>query len=212
MITSDINKKINEIINKYKGQYIENEFDLNRNKKDINYEIYLKLIRYFYAISKKDHFKVINEQTIDVSYSIKNEANYRITIDSALFDSCYSNFKSNSNKNIYLKLLYRLKRKEQGLSIIKKTRNAIYDFDDYNIRFRSNNEEPVNINNLINEVKTNKTFISFRLKKRVSLFIKDTLRIDLTNAIRSNTFSFDNKPSTFELEIEMLKNDFDLVE
>ena len=161
MITSDINKKINEIINKYKGQYIENEFDLNRNKKDINYEIYLKLIRYFYAISKKDHFKVINEQTIDVSYSIKNEANYRITIDSALFDSCYSNFKSNSNKNIYLKLLYRLKRKEQGLSIIKKTRNAIYDFDDYNIRFRSNNEEPVNINNLINEVKTNKTFISF---------------------------------------------------
>ena len=93
MITSDINKKINEIINKYKGQYIENEFDLNRNKKDINYEIYLKLIRYFYAISKKDHFKVINEQTIDVSYSIKNEANYRITIDSALFDSCYSNFK-----------------------------------------------------------------------------------------------------------------------
>ena len=212
MITSDINKKINEIINKYKGQYIENEFDLNRNKKDINYEIYLNLIRYFYAISKKDNFKVINEQTIDVSYSIKNEANYRITIDSALFDSCYSNFKSNSNKNIYLKLLYRLKRKEQGLSIIKKTRNAIYDFDDYNIRFRSNNEEPVNINNLINEVKTNKTFISFRLKKRVSLFIKDTLRIDLTNAIRSNTFSFDNKPSTFELEIEMLKNDFDLVE
>ena len=172
----------------------------------------MKLIRYFYAISKKDNFKVINEQTIDVSYSIKNEANYRITIDSALFDSCYSNFKSNSNKNIYLKLLYRLKRKEQGLSIIKKTRNAIYDFDDYNIRFRSNNEEPVNINDLINDVKTNKTFISFRLKKRVSLFIKDTLRIDLTNAIRSNTFSFDNKPSTFELEIEMLKNDFDLVE
>ena len=40
MITSDINKKINEIINKYKGQYIENEFDLNRNKKDILDKIY----------------------------------------------------------------------------------------------------------------------------------------------------------------------------
>ena len=80
MITSDINKKINEIINKYKGQYIENEFDLNRNKKDINYEIYLKLIRYFYAISKKDHFKVINEQTIDVSYSIE----YNVTNDTGI--------------------------------------------------------------------------------------------------------------------------------
>ena len=53
MITSDINKKINEIINKYKGQYIENEFDLNRNKIDINYEIYLKLIRYFMLFQKK---------------------------------------------------------------------------------------------------------------------------------------------------------------
>ena len=39
------------------------------------------------------------------------------------------------------------------------------------------------------------------MKKRISLFVDD-IRIDLTNAIKSNKFDFENKPQTFELELE----------
>lgn len=218
VITSNIVNKIENIcktVKKLPNSEIEKELDLNRTKKDINYEIYLKLIKYLYILSKKENLKIVNENIIDVSYNeydSKQLINNRITINNSLFDSCFSNFKSNSNKNIYLKLLYQLKRKEKGLSIIKKIRDKkdVYDFEDFNIRFRCNNEKQINekeINDLINEVKTHQVKIGFRMKKRISLFVKDILRIDLTEATSSNKFDFNGKPSTYELEIEINKMD-----
>ena len=44
IITSDIISKIKEL-SKIKGGNIEKELDLNANKKDINYETYLNLIK-----------------------------------------------------------------------------------------------------------------------------------------------------------------------
>ena len=208
IITSDIISKIKEL-SKIKGGNIEKELDLNANKKDINYETYLNLIKYLHLLSKQNNFKLIKEETIDVGYSQANDKqliNNRISISSNIFDSCYTNFKSNSSKNIYLKLLFQLKRNVKGISIVRKVRNKdnVYDFKDYNIRFRCNQELPLSnkeINELINEVKQSKVFISFRMKKRISLFVDD-IRIDLTNAIKSNKFDFENKPQTFELELE----------
>lgn len=217
VITSNIIKKIEEIskIKLLPNSVIEKELDLNRNKKDINYETYLKLIKYVYILAKKEGHKISKEEVIDCSYSVKDKQliNNRITISNQLFSSCFDNFKTNSNRNIYLKLLYQLKRKEKGLSIIKKIRDKddVYDFEEHNIRFRCNQEQKLSekdITDLISEIKQNLSlFIGFRMKKRVSLFIKDLFRVDLTEVINSNKFNFTDKPSSFELEIEIMKMD-----
>lgn len=208
-------QNIKNIINKAKG-YNEKEFDLNKNKKDINYETYLKLIKILYALKNKESkYKIENFQCVDCSYTIKNKndlSNYRITINNNLINDCLIKFNSNDRNIIYKKLLYTIKQNNnKDIYIIKKFRdnNYIYDFDDYNIRFRCNKEEKINnndIDKLLKEININ-SLISFRMKKRISLFT-NSLRIDLTDIIYSNTFNFENKPSTFELEIELLKDDF----
>lgn len=214
VINSKNLKNIKDIINKAKD-YNEKELDLNRNKKDINYETYLKLVKLLYALSSKEKYKIENSQVIDCSYSIKtnnNLTNYRITINNNLINDCLNKFKDNNKSIIYIKLLHSIIQKTNGLSIIKKSRDNkyVYDFDDFNIRFRCNKEEKLNdkdINNLIKEI--NKfSKINFRLKKRISLFT-DKLRIDLTDTSFSNIFYFENKPSIFELEIEILKNNYE---
>lgn len=215
IINSKHYKSINNIISEAKG-YNEKELDLNRNKKDINYEIYLKLIKFLFALNgkEKNKYKIENSQVIDCSYSIKdkdNLINYRITINNELISDCLNKFKSNYKDNIFKKLLYTIKQNNnKNISIIKKSRNNkyIYDFDDYNIRFRCNKEESIDMNEiskLITEINKNSK-ISFRLKKRISLFTNN-IRIDLTDAIYSNTFNFENKSSSYELEIEFKKFD-----
>ena len=129
IITSDIISKIKEL-SKNTGGNIEKELDLNANKKDINYETYLNLIKYLHLLSKQNNFKLIKEETLDVRYSQANDKqliNNRISISSNIFDSCYTNFKSNSSKNIYLKLLFQLKRNVKGISIVRKVRNKDND-------------------------------------------------------------------------------------
>ena len=88
IITSDIISKIKEL-SKIKGGNIEKELDLNANKKDINYETYLNLIKYLHLLSKQNNFKLIKEETIDVGYSQANDKqliNNRISISSNIFD------------------------------------------------------------------------------------------------------------------------------
>ena len=65
IITSDIISKIQELSKiKSKEGNIEKELDLNANKKDINYETYLNLIKYLHLLSKQNNFKLIKEETI----------------------------------------------------------------------------------------------------------------------------------------------------
>lgn len=235
IINSSLIKSINDIIKskkKDKNIEIEKEFDINKNKQEINYEIYLKLVRYLNTLKKLLSKKLITTKTINLSYSnLHNEDelnNYRIEFDNIYLNSCIENFKNTKSKNIYLSLLNKIlnnntfgkaEAKISKFNIIRKNRNNkkdIIDIDDFNIRFRCNIEETItdksDINKLINVIKADNDFrLSSRQKIRHSLIL-DTIKIELTQTITikdNNIFDFDNKPSNYELEIELLNDNID---
>ena len=102
IINSSLIKSINDIIKskkKDKNIEIEKEFDINKNKQEINYEIYLKLVRYLNTLKKLLSKKLITTKTINLSYSnLHNEDelnNYRIEFDNKYLNSCIENYKKN---------------------------------------------------------------------------------------------------------------------
>ena len=202
IINSTLIKSINDIIKskkKDKNIEIEKEFDINKNKQEINYEIYLKLVRYLNTLKKKLTKELITTKTINLSYNnLHNEDelnNYRIEFDNKYLNSCIENFKNTKSKNIYLSLLNKIlnNSKSSEFNIIRKNRNNkkdIIDINDYNVRFRCNIEEKINnisdINKLINVIKGDNDFkLSSRQKIRHSLIL-DTIKIELTQTITLN--------------------------
>ena len=200
---------------------LELEFDLNKNKLEINYEIYLKLIRYLNTLKHKLNKKLIRTQIINLNYNnLHNENelnNYRIEFDKSYLKSCNEIFKNNTSINIYKKILNIIlfnKEKNKNFNIIRKNRNNktdIIDIDDYNIRFRCNIEYNVSekeIKDLLKVLDSEASnIISSRQKIRYSLIL-DTIKIELTetktNKTNKNIFYYDNIASNYELEIELL--------
>ena len=230
ILNTSLIKSINDIIktkSKKDNLEIECEFDLNKDKEHINYEIYLKLIRYLNTLKNKLNKKIISSKTINISYSnLHNENelnNYRIEFNKSYLNSCLINFNNNTPKNIYIKLLHKIldENNKSSFKLIRKNRNNkkdILDIEDYNIRFRCNTENQVSnkeIKELLQIIKSDNNFkISSRQKIRYSLIL-DTIKIELTetksiNSINikenNNIFNFENIPSNYELEIELLNN------
>lgn len=222
ILTSSIIDNINEIIKrnlKKKSNELEKEFDLNKDKQQINYEIYLKLIRYLNSLKISLKKELKTTKTINISYNnIHNEDElntYRIEFNKTYLKSCMIEFKNNSPKNIYQKLL---SINNKDIKLIKKNRNNkkdILDIEDYNIRFRCNTEDEVlreEKEKLLKVIKTDNDFkITSREKNRNSLIL-DNIKIELTETktIKSsnnkNIFDFENYPSSYELEIELLND------
>ena len=215
ILCSFINKTIKSKLQDF--QNLEIEFDLNKSKNPlyIDYNVYSKLIKYLSQMSKSQKLSLKVYNIVDVSYKQQinnNILSYRISLTSEGNKPIpiVSNFKNKRNSIVFKSLVsYCLKNKNPNVSFISKQLNNKYntlDIDDYNIRLRVKEETPVK-NNI--EV-LSESDISIRYKKRISLFLSDNIRIDITDAkllsnindLKTDSFIKQN----YEIEVEYFIN------
>lgn len=225
------NKDILVLFNKIQKNN-EFEFDLNKDKKSINEEIYNKLLKYFNQMKKikKLELKHLNIFDINISYIINDTINieYRISINGLEnINTILIEFKNKTIEQIIIILLNRyLNEKPEYLELIKKTKTInkkdikqedknILDIEEYNIRIRLSTEEEIKkseIDQLIKYIKSsNNININYRYKDRLSLILEETkdyyISFDLTktknNSIKlTDRITLNISASNNELELE----------
>jgi hypothetical protein len=217
-------KKIDNIDVIKEEDHLDNLYDLENFSNDIENilknlkitneaEISIKIpsLEIFNNISeslKKRENKVNKEMYLDIGYSYKKDASYRITINSLeTINKILSSISNIENNKIFATLSGYIK--QENILIIDKIRKEIIDDTDNDLRFRLSEENPVKDKKMEELQKLNNDKISFRLKDRLSLllFEDDTIKIstDLTLVKTSNNVKKINEGSiTYELEVEIL--------
>lgn len=211
----------------------EFEFDLNKDKDTtINYEKYIKLLKYLSRISKQNKYEFKETVELDVNYTQifnNKRITYRITInDQTLINMYISQLHNKNNLVIYEILLKHIinKKYENKLKIYKKikildhTESNTYDIDDIYVRIRLASEENLTnkeISEVLNDIIIKKkesidnkinSNITFRLKQRCSVIIENNkkyqISIDLTKAKTTQKIHIikNYEISTYELEVE----------
>jgi hypothetical protein len=201
-----------DIINKLFESIDKNsEFEFmfyNYNKIHMNYEKYLKILKYMTHIGKKEN--LISETTLDIDYRYDEKTTYRVTIIGLdtinNYISMMSNKKSHVIFNTLLKIYY--ETKTPFISFMKKTkdRENVVNVDEFTIRIRLASEE---IGDKIESLKwEDANFITFRYKQRISLIIETDkihkIKLDLTDVkMDSNLNNLNKNNSIYELELEL---------
>ena len=206
-------KSYNEIKGLFEKSTLGDEFELifkNPNGKYYGQEKYILLLKYLKMISQN---KITQEDTLDVNFSVDNNESYRATIHS----------KENINKYIakldlwkphviFSSLVNLAEQKAPGITLEKKSRTEdnIIDVEDLLSRFKLSSEEQFTKKDfeLTKSIgHDNMDKITFRLKQRSTIFIRDTkddfIKIDLTMTKTTKNYKQLNQilPS-YELEIE----------
>lgn len=199
-------------------QNLEIEFDLNKSKNPlyIDFNVYSKLIKYLNQLSKTQKLKIGIFNILDIAYHQKinnNINNYRLSLQSEGNHPIpfISKFKNVKNSVVFKSLSSQyLKNKYSNMSFISKPMNDInntLDIEDYNIRLRIKEEKPIKNNIEI----LSESDISIRYKKRISLFLSDNIRIDITDARLLNNIQDVKKDEyikqSYEIEIEYFIDD-----
>ena len=189
----------NDIENVLKNLKITNEAEVS---------ITIPSLDIFNNISEflKKRAKLSKELSLDVGYSYKKDASYRITINgSDSINKTISAISSIEKNKVFATLSGYIK--QENISIMEKIRKEVIDDNDK--RFRLSEENKVNDKKVAELQKLNNDKISFRLKNRLSLllFEDDTVKIstELTLVKTSNNIKTINDGKiTYELEVEIL--------
>ena len=196
----------------------EIEIGFLSNQYKISLEKYIILLKYFATMAKTHNYKIIKEDTLNVSYNYNDNDinNYRITVhgleninqklsiishreNHVIFSMLFSQFLDKSNTN-----------QLSTMNKIKERKNMI-DILEYGVRVRLSKEKEIDKlehDNLLKISEKDRKSINFRFLQRVSLMIEDNddyiIRIDLSQVKSSNKINLlEKNTANIELEIDV---------
>jgi hypothetical protein len=159
---------------------------------------------------KKRPNKINKELALDISYSYKKDASYRITINGIdSINKTISSISNIENNKIFGMLSGYILNKQENISIIDKIRKEIIDDTDNDIRFRLSEENEVKYKKVEELQKLNNDKISFRLKDRLSLVLLEDESVKISTELTlvktsNNLKKINDSKITYELEVEIL--------
>jgi len=213
--------QITNLLNKTK---INDEFEVmfNNYKKDNKLSIikFMNILKYIKYRSEKEKLVLRNEVILDIIFDYEINNSYRVSIYGIKNINEFLNLVHQRSNHILFSILINNIEfiKNDNFKYIRKSKDNsnIIDFDQYDIRIRKSNEEPLtdkNLKELQNISINSSSKINFRYKNRLSLeIINDNthnLNIDLT-VIQSDTNvnNLTNSQKGYEIEIDYtLKKD-----
>ncbi|QKF93755.1 mRNA capping enzyme [Fadolivirus algeromassiliense] len=202
----------------YKKISSESEFEImffnyKKEQNRMGLEHFLKILEYLTHKSKKNNFKLVSNDTLDIAYSKKSGEIFRITIDGIDSINKYIKMLHMRKNHVIFSVLTGLVEKDKTLHLMKKIREKenVIDINDFDIRFRLSEETQVSKKE-IDELKkldyTIRNEITFRYKQRISLILEDSkdakIAIDLTNIkMTKNINELESSVPIYELEIDL---------
>lgn len=178
-------------------------------------ETFVNLLNVMKYRSKTEKLNLISKKTLDINYTIRNEATYRISLEDLETINRYTDQLINLKSHVVFKFLLELYQKGQDkISLIKKTREgvSIIDIEELDMRLKKSAEKTVTkeeIKKLLQIDENAINNIDFRFKERISLIVaetkNETITIDLTKIKSSHILSrLEDEIPTFELELELV--------
>jgi hypothetical protein len=138
---------INFLTKAKKGDELEIGFRQNQFK--ISLEKYIILLKYLVSIGKTNNFKIIQEDTLNVSYNYdyENFNNYRIAIKGLEnINKKISSMAHRENHVIFSMLLSEyIEEKDSGIEVMEKIKDKknMVDIEDYGLRIRLSTEKDI---------------------------------------------------------------------
>lgn len=218
MLSSSNLNQVKTIFNKIDSNTeFEVMFYNYRNDNKLLITKFVNLLNYVKYRSEKEKLKLIHETTLDISYSYSPNNNYRVSIEGIDRINKILNLIHQRKNHVVMSILVSQFAKSEGFTFINKKKDSklILDMDQYNIRFRASQEEPLTRKEL-EELSTlqisEASKISYRFKQRVSLINIDdkdgVLRTDLTIIKTSdNPNGLHNASRSYEIEIDFMTKD-----
>lgn len=215
-IGKELTEKLNDLFDNIKKN---DEFEFmffGRKGKYLSQEKYIQLLKFLTKRAEKNGNKSLPpDDTLDIVFQPNMETNIRCTLHGTTKINTLMKKVSMWKNHVVLKTLTSMwKKKEEGISLMKKEKNAeqVVDIDELDLRARLSKESDLSkdeINDLISLDETNMNKIKYRYKQRTSFYVdgdedtEDFIRIDLTYTKMSYLFKDLNQNiPNYELEIE----------
>ena len=196
-----------------------NEFEVmfnNFNRQNtLSITKFMNLLNFVKVWSENEKLKLEKELTLDINYNkVVNEIrnSYRISINGIEKINKILNLVHQKKNNLIFSVLISQFLNSEGITFInkKKDPNNIFDLNDYNIRFRLSSEDKLTTNEidfLSNLTSVDNDNIIFRYKQRISLWITEYFRLDLTIVKTSNSPNkLHDASKSYEIELEYIPN------
>lgn len=199
------------IKNASKGSEIEVSLS---NKKPLTLQQYVHLLETHGKRHKENNHKVLKEISLDVAYNYDHEklCSHRVTVYGLKEINEVLNSVSLRENHVVFSILMNKSKNDSNISVMTKTRSKedIIDVPDLSLRLRNSREEPIaesEMKKLIQLHNSEKTYITYRFKERLSLFIHDddngTIKTDITKVRQSQNMKLiPNAIPRYEIEVE----------
>ena len=196
-----------------------NEFEVmfNNFRPDNKLSIikYMNLLNFAKYRSMTENLEFVTTTSLDIGYGYSNTNVYRVSIDGLERINNFLNLVHQRKNHVIFNILATQFSNTEGFTFMNKIKDQknIYDFDQFNVRVRLSQEDPIDakgMEKLANLQITEADKIYFRFKRRISLLIKSdekqgTIRLDLTNVTSAtNPDLLKDADKQFEAELEYI--------
>ena len=209
---SPIKALFSKISDNYEFEVMFNNF---RSDNKLSITKFMNLLNFVKFRSDNEKLELTYETTMDISYGYSNNNVYRVTIEGIEKINKILNLVHQRKNHVIFSILISQFAKNDGITFMNKIKDPknIYDLEQFDIRFRLSQEEPIDkkqMEILSNLQLTESEKIFFRYKQRISLITKSdeksgSIRLDLT-IIKSSTSpdKLHDADKQYEVEIEFI--------